>query len=44
MREQEESNLNPYAIYSENWLKETLKVEPNFLELLPHIYPSLVQV
>ena len=38
MREQEESNLNPYAIYSENWLKETLKVEPNFLELLPHIY------
>ena len=38
MRWQEESNQNPYAIYSENWLRETLKTEPNFIELLPKIY------
>jgi hypothetical protein len=38
MRMQEESRLNPYSIYSENWLRETLKLEPNFLELLPQIY------
>ena len=38
MREQEEVNQNPYAIYSEKWLRETLEVEPNFLELLPLIY------
>ncbi|MTH15803.1 hypothetical protein [Flavobacterium sp. LC2016-01] len=38
MRMQEESRQNPYAIYSENWLKETLKLEPNFIEMLPEIY------
>lgn len=38
MRMQEESNQNPYSIYSENWLRETLKNEANFLELLPQIY------
>ena len=38
MRMQEENNQNPYSIYSENWLRETLKTDPNFLELLPQIY------
>ncbi|MFM6519467.1 MAG: hypothetical protein ACKPIC_23875, partial [Microcystis panniformis] len=38
MRMQEESNQNPYSIYSENWLRETLKNEANFLEFLPQIY------
>jgi hypothetical protein len=38
MRSQEESGLNPYAIYTENWLKETLKQEPNFIDMLPMIY------
>lgn len=38
MREQEESNLNPYAIYSESWLKGVLEQDPNFIELLPFIY------
>jgi len=38
MREQEEVNQSPYAIYSENWLRETLNADPNFLELLPQIF------
>jgi hypothetical protein len=38
MRMQEESNHSPYAIYSENWLRETLNADPNFLELLPQIF------
>jgi hypothetical protein len=38
MREQEESNLSPYAIYSERWLKGALEQDPNFIELLPFIY------
>jgi len=38
MREQEESNLSPYAIYSERWLKEVLEQDRNFMELLPFIY------
>jgi len=38
MRMQEESNQSPYAIYSENWLRETLNADPNFLELLPQIF------
>lgn len=38
MREQEESGLNPYTIYSERWLKETLEKEPQFMEMLPSIY------
>ena len=38
MRMQEESRQNPYAIYSENWLRDALKTEPDFIELLPEIY------
>lgn len=38
MRWQEESNQNPYSIYSENWLRDALKTDPDFLELLPFIY------
>ena len=38
MRMQEESRQNPYAIYSENWLRDALKTDPDFLELLPLIY------
>jgi hypothetical protein len=38
MRMQEESNQSPYIIYSEIWLRETLKLDPNFIELLPIIY------
>lgn len=38
MRWQEESGNNPYSIYSKNWLSETLKLEPDFLEMLPKIY------
>lgn len=38
MRWQRESGLNPYSIYSEDRLREILKLEPNFMELLPKIY------
>lgn len=38
MREQEESGLKIYAIYTEKWLKSTLEREPRFLEMLPNIY------
>jgi hypothetical protein len=38
MRWQEESRLNPYDIYSEKWLLDTLNIDSNFLELLPKIY------
>ena len=38
MREQGESGLNEYVIYSENWLRETLEQEPNFISMLPAIY------
>ena len=38
MRTQEESGSNPYIIYSQRWLKETLEREPEFMQLLPEIY------
>jgi hypothetical protein len=38
MRSQEESGLSPYAIFTEQALKEILKQEPKFIELLPLIY------
>jgi hypothetical protein len=38
MREQLESGLNPYEIYTKNMLKDTLEKEPNFIEMLPEIY------
>lgn len=38
MRSQEESGLNPYSIYTELALKDALKQEPRFIELLPLIY------
>ncbi len=38
MRNQEESGLKVYAIYSKEWLKDTLIKEPNFLRMLPSIY------
>lgn len=38
MRSQEESNSNPYSIYSKSWLVEILKIEPDFIKMLPMIY------
>jgi hypothetical protein len=38
MRDQEESGLKTYAIYTENWLINTLEREPNFIDFLPKIY------
>jgi len=38
MRDQEESGLKVYAIYSKEWLKDTLIKEPDFLRMLPNIY------
>ena len=38
MRWQEESNVSPYAIYNEIWLEESLKLDKNFISLLPEIY------
>lgn len=38
MRWQEESQNNPYIIFSESWLRETIKLEPNIIEMLPQIY------
>jgi hypothetical protein len=38
MRMQEESRQNPYAIYSENWLRDALNTDADFVELLPKIF------
>ena len=38
MREQRESGLKVYSIYTANWLKYALEKEPKFIELLPQIY------
>lgn len=32
------SGQSSYIIYSENWLREVLKTESRFIELLPKIY------
>lgn len=38
MRTQEESGLDPYVFYTDDWLKSTLAREPRFIEMLPKIY------
>ncbi|MGG6230835.1 hypothetical protein [Tenacibaculum sp. SDUM215027] len=38
MRFQEESGFSAYSIYNTNWLKDVLKSEPDFFELLSGIF------
>ncbi|MBN8650569.1 MAG: hypothetical protein J0L67_04040 [Cytophagales bacterium] len=43
MRQQEESGLIIYNIYSSIWLTNTLEKEPDFLNMLPKIYSIMVR-
>ncbi len=38
MRTQTEIGQDPYDLYKGNWLKEVLKVEPDFISFLPEIF------
>jgi len=38
MRQQEESGLDAYAIYTITWLTDVLEKESDFLSMLPNIY------
>ena len=38
MRTQTEIGQDPYDLYKNDWLKEVLKVEPNFISFLPEIF------